>query len=235
MEFCSEIVSASLLYTYKRSFHGFSIKLTNEEKLKVEAMYGVFSVFPNREKELHTTRSWDFLSFPQHVNRSTVESDIIIGVTDSGIWPESDCFNDKGFVPPPNKWRELPKPQQFHLDSTGHGTHTASTAAGGLVSMASLMGLGLGFGNSSRHAFDDAIADGVDIISISLGSRGSVALDYFIDSIAIGACHAIKNGILTSASGISLNTFDPKNSMYAMIYGGDAPNITGGFNRSLSR
>ncbi|XVE69298.1 hypothetical protein DITRI_Ditri09bG0140700 [Diplodiscus trichospermus] len=47
-------------------------------------------------------------------------------------------------------------------------------------------------------AFDDAIADGVDIISLSVG--GLFAVDYFDDSIAIGAFHSMKNGILTSNS-----------------------------------
>lgn len=47
-------------------------------------------------------------------------------------------------------------------------------------------------------AFDDAIADGVDIISLSVG--GSIPRNYFRDSIAIGAFHAMKNGILTSNS-----------------------------------
>ena len=44
-------------------------------------------------------------------------------------------------------------------------------------------------------AFDDAIADGVDIISISIGGSSD---NYFIDTIAIGAFHAMRNGILTS-------------------------------------
>lgn len=47
-------------------------------------------------------------------------------------------------------------------------------------------------------AFDDAIADGVDIISISVG--GPLFTDYFEDSFAIGAFHAMKHGILTSAA-----------------------------------
>jgi hypothetical protein len=46
-------------------------------------------------------------------------------------------------------------------------------------------------------AFDDAIADGVDIISLSVGGW---PVDYFEDSIAIGAFHSMKNGILTSNS-----------------------------------
>ena len=46
-------------------------------------------------------------------------------------------------------------------------------------------------------AFDDAIADGVDIISISIGGSSR---NYFTDTIAIGAFHAMRNGILTSSS-----------------------------------
>lgn len=46
-------------------------------------------------------------------------------------------------------------------------------------------------------AFDDAIADGVDIISVSIGSSPR---PYFANAIAIGAFHAMKAGILTSNS-----------------------------------
>ena len=68
-------------------------------------MEGVVSVFPSQKLELHTTKSWDFIGFPQNVKRSTVESDVIIGVFDSGIWPESESFDDKGFGPPPANWK----------------------------------------------------------------------------------------------------------------------------------
>ncbi|KAL6311901.1 hypothetical protein AAG906_011010 [Vitis piasezkii] len=234
--------SNSLVRSYKRSFNGFVAKLTEE---KFSGMDGVVSIFPNEKKQLHTTRSWDFVGFPQQVKRTSVESDIIIGVLDTGIWPESDSFDDEGFGPPPSKWigtcqgfsnftcnnkiigakyyrssgqfgqEDLQSPR----DSEGHGTHTASTAAGGLVSMASLMGFGLGtarggvpsariavykicwsdgcFDADILAAFDDAIADGVDIISISVGGKTE---NYFEDPIAIGAFHAMKKRILTSAS-----------------------------------
>ncbi|KAJ9684398.1 hypothetical protein PVL29_016722 [Vitis rotundifolia] len=238
--------SSSLVRSYKRSFNGFVAKLTEEEMQQMKGMDGVVSVFPNEKKQLHTTRSWDFVGFPRQVKRTSFESDIIIGVLDSGIWPESDSFDDKGFGPPPRKWKGTcqgfsnftcnnkiigakyyksdgkfsPEDLQSPRDSEGHGTHTASTAAGGLVNMASLMGLGLGTARggvpSARiavyktcwsgfcadadtlAAFDDAIADGVDIISISLG--GKTSLNYFEDPNAIGAFHAMKNGILTSTS-----------------------------------
>ena len=81
--------------------------ITNYCNYEYVGMDGVVSVFPNQKKELHTTRSWDFLGLPipKQVDGKTIESDIIIGVFDSGIWPESDSFNDKGFGPPPSKWK----------------------------------------------------------------------------------------------------------------------------------
>ena len=63
------------------------------------------SVFPNKRNELQTTRSWDFVGLSECVKRRSAESDIIVGVIDTGIWPESDSFNDEGFGPPPQKWK----------------------------------------------------------------------------------------------------------------------------------
>ncbi|KAJ4826452.1 hypothetical protein Tsubulata_023860 [Turnera subulata] len=47
-------------------------------------------------------------------------------------------------------------------------------------------------------AFDDAITDGVDIISVSLGSV--FPLQYMEDLIAIGSYHAMRHGTVTSCS-----------------------------------
>lgn len=66
---------------------------------------GVVSVFPNENIQVLTTKSWDFIGFSQHVERAHYESDVIIGVIDTGIWPESKSFNDNGFGPPPSKWK----------------------------------------------------------------------------------------------------------------------------------
>ncbi|XP_007221063.2 cucumisin [Prunus persica] len=235
-----------LLHSYKRSFNGFAAKLTEEEAQKMAGMAGVVSVFPNEKQKLHTTRSWNFIGFHENVKRSTVESDIIVGVIDTGVWPESASFSDAGFGPPPKKWKgtcqgssnftcnnkiigaryyrisepfvkgEIKSPR----DSEGHGTHTASTAAGNLVSKASLFGLGLGTARGgvpaariavykacwstgcsfadTLAAFDDAIADGVDIISASLGPTSPD--DYFRTPVTIGAFHALRKGILTSTA-----------------------------------
>ncbi|XP_039067526.1 cucumisin-like [Hibiscus syriacus] len=238
--------SSSLLHSYRRSFNGFVAKLTEDDAKKLAKIKGVVSVFPSQKKQLHTTRSWDFMGFSRHVRRTRHESDIIIGMLDTGIWPESESFNDEGFGPPPKKWKGtcqessnftcnnkiiggryyradksfIPTDIRSPRDSEGHGSHTSSIASGALVSKASLSGLALGTARggvpSARiavykicwsdgcpdadilAAFDDAIADGVDIISLSVG--GSFAVDYFNDVIAIGAFHSMKNGILTSNS-----------------------------------
>jgi len=108
------------------------------------------------------------------------------------------------------------------IDNLGHGSHTASTAAGNSVSNANLFGLGVGTARggvpSARIAvykvcwkggcktadilagFDAAIMDGVDIISVSLGPKFVTFINYFEDEFAIGAFHAMKRGILTSKS-----------------------------------
>ncbi|KAG5151611.1 hypothetical protein GLYMA_10G119300v4 [Glycine max] len=320
----SKFAPDALLHSYKKSFNGFVVKLTEEEAVRMAELDGVVSVFPNKKNELHTTRSWDFIGLSQNVKRTSIESDIIVGVIDSGIWPESDSFDDEGFGPPPQKWKgtchnftcnnKIIGAKYFRMDGSyekndiisprdtiGHGTHCASTAAGNsVIESTSFFGLASGTARggvpSARiavykscwssgcddadilQAFDEAIEDGVDIISISLGPREVEYSDYFNDVFAIGAFHAMKKGILTSISagnsgpefytisknapwslsvaastidrkfftrvqlgdgtiyeGVSVNTFDLKNESYPLIYGGDAPNITGGYNSSISR
>lgn len=107
-------------------------------------------------------------------------------------------------------------------DTNGHGTHTASTAAGNSVAGASYYGLAAGTAKggstSSRIAvykvcfyygcpgsailagFDDAIADGVDLLSVSLGAAARYMPDFDKDPIAIGAFHAVAKGITVVCS-----------------------------------
>ncbi|RDX76413.1 hypothetical protein CR513_43597, partial [Mucuna pruriens] len=258
----SDAEPKSILYHYKRSFGGFVAKLTEEEANRMARHDKVVAVFPNGKKQLHTTRSWDFLGFPLQADKAAAESDVIIGVLDSGVWPESESFSDKGFGPPPSKWKgtcqtsknftcnnKVIGAKYYKADGSfsdddpksirdidGHGTHTASIAAGNPVSRASMVGLGQGTARGGATqariavykvcwfdgctdadilaAFDDAIADGVDIISISLG--GFSDENYFRDGIAIGAFHAVRKGVLTVTSAgnngpklSSLSNFSP--------------------------
>ncbi|CAI9290654.1 unnamed protein product [Lactuca saligna] len=243
----------SKLHSYGRSFNGFVANLLPHEANLLSQKEGVLSVFPNTIRPLHTTKSWDFIGLPLRSTQRniTAESDLIIGVLDTGIWPESPSFNDKGYGPPPTKWRGkcflggnftgCNKYNFFHckligaqysyiaskhdpklspVDNEGHGTHTASTAAGVPVRGASVYGIARGTARggvpSARIAaykvcwgggcsdmdllagFDMAIADGVDVISVSIGGSPK---KFFQDSMAIGAFHAMKKGIFTACSG----------------------------------
>ncbi|ESQ42486.1 hypothetical protein EUTSA_v10015631mg [Eutrema salsugineum] len=232
-----------LVRSYKRSFNGFAARLTPTERERMAKIEGVVSVFPSKKLQIHTTTSWDFMGLKEGKNTKrnlAVESDTIIGVLDTGIWPESESFSDKGFGPPPKKWKGVCSgganftcnnkligardyTREGARDSQGHGTHTASTVAGNAVAGASFFGIGNGTARggvpASRiaaykvcdstgctseailSAFDDAIADGVDLISISLGGDDDEASKYEKDTIAIGAFHAMAKGILTVHSG----------------------------------
>jgi len=229
--------SDRILRSYKRSLNGFAAKLSKEEAHKLSGMNEVVSVFPSRTLELLTTRSWDFLGFPQTpIQELPLEGDVIVGMLDTGVWPDSPSFSDEGFGPPPSRWKGTchnftcnnkiigaraynggsSSSGQSPLDDDGHGSHTASTAAGRAVGNVSMYGLAGGTARGgvpgARLAiykvccgeadilagFDDAIADGVDVISISIGSP--FPFDYFGDVIAIGSFHAMRRGVLTSAA-----------------------------------
>ncbi|KAJ6423113.1 hypothetical protein OIU84_024111 [Salix udensis] len=190
---------------------------------------------------------------------------VIIGVFDTGIWPESKSFSDEGLGPIPSRWKgfcesgkrfkprihcnrkiigarwfvdgfvaDYDQPlntsanQEFlsPRDANGHGTHTASTAAGGFVENVSYKGLGLGTvrGGAPRarlaiykvcwnvlggwcsaadvlKAFDEAIHDGVDVLSLSLGYPPPLFSDTDErDGIAIGSFHAVTKGITVVCS-----------------------------------
>ncbi|KAK9999542.1 hypothetical protein SO802_019145 [Lithocarpus litseifolius] len=131
----------------------------------------VVSVFPSKMRKLHTTRSWDFLGMPQSVKRNhQIESNIIVGVLDTGIYIDAPSFDHKGFGPPPSKWKgtcqvggnftgcnnkvigarfyshgaPTPNSNPSPLDDDGHGSHTSSTIAGASIAGASLYGLAKG-------------------------------------------------------------------------------------------
>lgn len=104
-------------------------------------------------------------------------------------------------------------------DTDGHGTHTASIAAGRYVYPASTLGYAHGvaagmapkarlavykvcwaagcFDSDILAAFDAAVADGVNVVSLSVGG---VVVPYYLDAIAVGSFAAAEAGIFVSAS-----------------------------------
>ncbi|KAL3644718.1 hypothetical protein CASFOL_009898 [Castilleja foliolosa] len=248
------------LHIYSKSFLGFSGRFTDEEVKSISGRPGVVSVFRDQIYRLQTTRSWDFLmsqeralkndqySHSDQLSSSSDGDDTIIGIIDTGIWPEHESFNDKKMGPIPRRWNGTcvsgenstypfkcnkkligaryyehatpPGSDVSPRDFYGHGTHVASIAAGRLVKGASYYGLANGTakggspssriavycacgarvcsGSSIFKAFDDAIADGVDVLSISF--NGQYGDDPLSDPVAIGSFHAVEKGITVVCS-----------------------------------
>lgn len=269
-----EEARASLIYSYKNSINGFSALLTQDEAFKLSKREEVISVFRSKRYSAHTTRSWKFSGLNEVEDpNSKLENDhallkanygenVIIGMIDSGVWPESKSFSDKGMGPVPKSWkgicqagvafnsthcnkkiigaryyykgyerasgRPINRKLEFlsPRDAAGHGTHTASTAAGRRVHTAALGGFARGVASGGAPmarlaiykalwaddetkaatfspddllaAVDDAIGDGVNIISISAGTGSGVK--YSEDAVAIGTFHAMKHNTVVVCS-----------------------------------
>lgn len=249
--------SAQMIYTYDNAIHGYATRLTPEEARLLESQTGILAVLPEMRYELHTTRTPQFLGLDKSADmfpESNSASDVVVGVLDTGVWPESKSFDDTGLGPVPSSWKgECEAGTNFSTsncnrkligarffakgceamlgpineteesrsprDDDGHGTHTASTAAGSVVSGASLFGYASGtargmatrariaaykvcwkggcFSSDILAAIESAIQDNVNVLSLSLG--GGMA-DYYRDSVAIGAFSAMEKGILVSCS-----------------------------------
>ena len=81
--------------------NGFSATLTSEQASELAATPGVFAVSPDVPRQLDTTSTADFLDLPGKGGvwaalgdsaGSTAGKGIVVGVIDSGIWPESASF-----------------------------------------------------------------------------------------------------------------------------------------------
>ncbi|KAL0877057.1 hypothetical protein Bca101_026762 [Brassica carinata] len=258
-----ESVHESIVYSYRHGFSGFAAKLTESQAQQLSELPEVVHVIPNTLYELTTTRTWDYLGLSPGTSKSLLHKadmgrKIIVGVIDTGVWPESEMYNDKGYGPIPNRWKgscesgelfngsihcnrkligakyfvdglvaeigdfdraenpEYASPRDFN----GHGTHVSSTIGGSFLPDVSYLGLGRGTvrggapgvrlaiykacwlqsgscsGADVLKAIDEAIHDGVDVLSLSLGSKVPLYSETDVRELtSVGAFHAVAKGI----------------------------------------
>ncbi|CAB4320307.1 unnamed protein product [Prunus armeniaca] len=104
----------SLLYTYTTAYHGFAASLDSEQAELLRQSDSVLGVYEDTLYTLHTTRTPEFLGLEiesglwaghstQDLNQAS--NDVIVGVLDTGVWPESKSFDDAGMPEIPTRWR----------------------------------------------------------------------------------------------------------------------------------
>nr|A0A0M3R8G2.1 RecName: Full=Subtilisin-like protease; Short=Subtilase; Flags: Precursor [Petunia x hybrida]ALC79559.1 subtilase [Petunia axillaris] len=235
-------VPSRIIHSYHHVATGFAAKLSGEEVKEMEKKAGFVSAKLEKVLTLHTTHTPNFLGLYQNMGfwqESNYGKGVIIGLLDTGITPGHPSFSDVNMPSPPAKWKgkceftgnatcnkKIIGARNFisgsgvpPTDEEGHGTHTASTAAGNFVNDANVFGNANGTavgmaplahiamykvcsedGCSDADilaALDAAIDDGVDVLSLSLGGYSD---PFYYDNIAIGAFAAIRKGIFVSAS-----------------------------------
>ncbi|XP_004494864.3 subtilisin-like protease SBT3 [Cicer arietinum] len=251
----NHLSSSKLVYTYTNVMNGFCANLSPLELEALKTSPEYISSIKDLPIKLDTTHS------PQSIGLNPVSGawpttqygkNVIIGLIDSGIWPESESFKDDEISDIPSRWKgQCEKGTQFDpslcnkkligarffnkgllannpnmtismnsaRDIDGHGTHTTTTAAGSQVKGASYFGYASGsamgmaphahvsmykvlweggaYVSDTIAAIDSAIADGVDVLSLSLGFDEAPLYE---DPIAIATFAAMEKNIFVSTS-----------------------------------
>lgn len=270
------------LYNYTMALDAVSARLTGDQAEALSKYDGVVAVQANATYKLDTISTPDFLGLTDAGGFWDAGYDgegVIVGIIDSGIWPEHPSVSDRTTPSPSNgkgqgkgnqgklSFQQIPGwhgkctpgeefqadecnqkligaqwygegfggeagvketfPYEFWSarDADGHGTHTATTAAGNGSVDAAVDGLGVlgaasgmaprariaaykacwGFGDDPNGgcsgvdlvaAIDQAVADGVDVINYSIsGTRTN-----FADAVEISFLFAADAGIFVAAS-----------------------------------
>ncbi len=261
----ANVKQSKKIYDYSVTVNGFAADLSGAEAARLQRQPGVLSVMPDTKYQLDTISTPDFLGLTKAGGawaRGFKGNDTVVGVVDSGIWPEnpsfSDTINGELTFQPYGPWNgtcvsgeqfvsgdcnnkligarfyaagwggqagiesQLPYEYYSPRDADGHGSHTASTAAGNRAMPVVIDGTNYGnasgmaprarvaaykvcwgrggeggcFGSDSVAAIDQAVADGVDAINFSISGTST----NFLDPVELAFMRATNAGVFVAAS-----------------------------------
>jgi subtilisin family serine protease len=257
-------VGATKIYDYTVTNNGVAADLTGAQAAKLAKRPGVLGLELDRVSQLDTTASPQFLGlnaaggvWSQLGGQAKAGAGVVVGVIDSGIWPENPSFSGAKINPRPKDWhgactsgenftkslcnnklvgaryylegfgkQNIAKEDFLSArDGSGHGSHTASTAAGnagvavtidgnaigtasGMAPAASIAaykvcwegktGIPAGcFNSDSVAAINDAVLDGVDVLNYSIGGSSESSV---LDSVAQAFRGAANAGVFVANS-----------------------------------
>ncbi|CAI5531401.1 unnamed protein product [Closterium sp. Naga37s-1] len=255
----NDISPSQLFQSYTYTVNGFAVSLTNAEAKRLKHHPAVARIEEDKLFRALTVDSPTFLKLPTSLwasngGQSRAGEDVIIGVVDTGIWPEHPSFANTPadpYGPVPDRWfggceatadfpsslcnGKLIGAKFFNSgflqagrtvdsadflsarDGIGHGMWCAGAAAGNAnvsvevngqsygavsgmaprarIAMYKALWMYEGYLSDIQAAVDAAVADGVDVLSLSLG-RNPVS-DYFIE---IPSLNAAKAGVFVTMS-----------------------------------
>ncbi len=234
----------AISYHYTASLNGFAATMSEAQVERMRSTDGVLMVLKDQMRYPQTDSSPEFLGLDgngEAYDMGIYGENVIVGVIDTGIWPEHPSFaddgsyDDLGIVLDESTFsacdfgnvahnaddapfecndkllgaRQMLATYRFVIgadtdefdsarDDDGHGTHTASTAAGNAGVEATVLGTEIGevsgiaprarviaykalgnlggFGSDLAAAIDQAVLDGVDVINYSVGGGTSSVL-----------------------------------------------------------
>ncbi|WP_238007395.1 S8 family serine peptidase [Dactylosporangium sp. AC04546] len=257
-------VGATKIYDYTITNNGIAADLTKAQAAALAKTPGVVALERDKVSQVDTTASPEFLGlnaaggvWAQAGGQANAGAGVVVGVIDSGIWPENPSFANEKINPRPKNWHgacvageNFPVTHcgnklvgaRYYVegfgkkniadedylsprDGSGHGSHTASTAAGnagvtvtidgkqigtasGMAPAASVAmykvcwegkpGVAAGCYNSdSVAAINDAVLDGVDVLNYSIGGSSESSV---LDSVAQAFRAASNVGIFVANS-----------------------------------
>jgi subtilisin family serine protease len=104
-------VGAARIYDYEYSLNGFAATLNKGQVAKLQASRGVVSVERDSLSRPTTDNTPTFLGlnagggiWSQLGGQAKAGEDVIIGVVDTGVWPEHPSFADTAYGPAPAGW-----------------------------------------------------------------------------------------------------------------------------------
>lgn len=270
-------VGAEAYYDYTVALNGFAAHLSAKQAATIARSPGVLSVERDATRKAETFNSPEFLGlrdagslWEQVGGQDNAGKGVIVGVLDTGIWPESKSFagkfvkrNSAGQIIPGQgiraTWKGICQegerwnaqdcndkligaryyvsgfgkrdvdPSDFFSprDADGHGSHTASTAAGNAVDDVNVDGTEFGdisgmapaakvaaykvcwtghlkrgipdgcSNSDSAAAVDQAVIDGVDVINYSIGGTSEPGS---FDAVDVAFLFASEAGVFVATS-----------------------------------
>ncbi|KAL4565741.1 hypothetical protein LXL04_029844 [Taraxacum kok-saghyz] len=193
--------------------------------VRCERVYQLHTTHSPQFLGLHqNTGFWKTLNYGKGIIIGILDSGITPGhpsFSDEGVPPPPSRWKGKCEVAGCNNkliGKRHFQPQTQVEDLQGHGTHTSSTAVGSPVHNANVFGNANGtamgmaplahmamytvcyyfcHGSTILAGIDAAIEDGVDVLSLSLGTRSS---EFYKDDVSIGAFSCMQKGIFVSGA-----------------------------------